>query len=278
MQVYALVGPSGTGKSHRALFVAHEHQIEMIIDDGLLIQESRIITGLSAKRSSTKVGAIKTALFSDESHALNVKEKIQELNPNSILILGTSLGMIEKIANRLNLSQPQKIIKIEDIASRSEIEKAKLVRSKYGTHVVPAPSVEVKQKFSGNIINPLRTFFKKRNPDHHTVPPKQLWVEQTVVRPTFNFLGNFYITNNVISEITKHVCHNIKGINSVISVHVDTTEQGIKLHIDTNIEYGHIIPDVVIRAQSAIKNHIEQMTSLNVLSIDLHIKKLIFEV
>ena len=34
MEIMALVGASGTGKSHRALVVAHEHNIDTIIDDG----------------------------------------------------------------------------------------------------------------------------------------------------------------------------------------------------------------------------------------------------
>ena len=33
MEVVAFVGSSGTGKSHRALVVAHENNIECIIDD-----------------------------------------------------------------------------------------------------------------------------------------------------------------------------------------------------------------------------------------------------
>ena len=35
MEVIAFVGSSGTGKSHRALVVAHENNIECIIDDGI---------------------------------------------------------------------------------------------------------------------------------------------------------------------------------------------------------------------------------------------------
>ena len=50
MDIYALVGPSGTGKSHRALQVAHKYEVELIIDDGLLIKGDRILAGLSAKR------------------------------------------------------------------------------------------------------------------------------------------------------------------------------------------------------------------------------------
>ena len=42
---YALVGPSGTGKSFRARLVADKYKIEAIIDDGLLIKDERILKG-----------------------------------------------------------------------------------------------------------------------------------------------------------------------------------------------------------------------------------------
>ena len=42
MNVIALVGPSGTGKSHHALVVAHENKADAIIDDGILIKDGKI--------------------------------------------------------------------------------------------------------------------------------------------------------------------------------------------------------------------------------------------
>lgn len=59
MYICALVGPSGTGKSHRALWVAKEHNIDYIIDDGLLIRGNGVVAGKSAKREKTRVGAVK---------------------------------------------------------------------------------------------------------------------------------------------------------------------------------------------------------------------------
>ena len=50
MDVIAFVGPSGTGKSHRALLVAHNNQADAIIDDGLFIKDGKIIAGTSAKK------------------------------------------------------------------------------------------------------------------------------------------------------------------------------------------------------------------------------------
>ena len=51
--VYALVGESGTGKSFRSRLLAEKYGINAIIDDGLLIQDEKIIAGHSAKREKT---------------------------------------------------------------------------------------------------------------------------------------------------------------------------------------------------------------------------------
>ena len=178
METYAFIGPSGTGKSHHAIFVAEEHHIDLIIDDGLLIRGSRILAGVSAKRSPTRIGAIKTALFSDKTHAAEVHNKIFQTQPQRILILGTSLGMVEKIAVRLNLPQPQVIINIEDVVTPDIINKARYIREHAGSHVVPAPTVEVKQRFSGNFFRPIKSFFQRKNPGTHPLATKDMWVDQ----------------------------------------------------------------------------------------------------
>jgi adenylate kinase family enzyme len=277
MHIYALIGPSGTGKSHHAVFIAQEYNVQMIIDDGLLIEGSRILAGQSAKRAPTKIGAIKTALFTEECHISDVKSKIQSNQPSSILILGTSLGMAERIASRLELPAPQTVINIEDVVPAKNIRKAQRLREKYGTHVIPVPTVEVKQRFSGNLVNPLRSLFKRKNQDNYPVPNRHLWVEQTTVRPTFNYLGKFYIANDVIVEIVKHTCIALPGIDRVFHTRVENAEQGIILHVDLSLVYGFYLPQVMVETQGRIKKHIEYMTSLNVISVDIHAIKLVLE-
>lgn len=242
----------------------------MIIDDGLLIERSRILAGHSAKRSPTRIGAIKTALFSDDDHAREVRKVISERQPKSILILGTSNGMIEKICQRLELPMPETVINIETISTPREIEKAQQIRSKLGTHVIPAPTVEVEPKLSGNIIAPLRSFFKKRIAPDRPFPAKHLWVEQSVVRPSFNYLGRFFIANSVIADIAAYVCRDIPGISRFSKISVDNSDQGLLLHLDTHLLYGHHIPSVLAEAQLKIKETVEQMTSLSLLSIEMH--------
>ena len=64
---YMHFGPSGTGKSYKALEVACENDIEYLIDDGLLIYKSKIVAGISAKQSKTYIEAVKRAIFNDEN-------------------------------------------------------------------------------------------------------------------------------------------------------------------------------------------------------------------
>jgi ABC-type dipeptide/oligopeptide/nickel transport system ATPase component len=68
MEVYALVGKAGTGKSYRAMGVAHEKEIDLVVDDGVLINGTRKLAGKSAKKEQTKISAVKRALFFHEDH------------------------------------------------------------------------------------------------------------------------------------------------------------------------------------------------------------------
>src|SRR5665648_797534 len=132
MKVYALVGKSGSGKSYQAMNICRELNIESIIDDGLLVYGNTVAAGTSAKRQATKIGAIRTALFTNNEHRLLVSEKIKELNIETILILGTSDGMVERIADRLVLPAIEKTVYIEDITTEGERSVAHKQRHELG--------------------------------------------------------------------------------------------------------------------------------------------------
>ena len=147
MRVVGFVGASGTGKSYRALWVAKERGIDYIIDDGLLIHQNLIIAGKSAKKEPTKIGSVKTALFTDSTHRNQVIDAIKKYNPKAILILGTSDGMVERIAETLGLGAVSEKVYIEDVASDLEIKQAINTRTGQGKHVIPVPSIELKRTF-----------------------------------------------------------------------------------------------------------------------------------
>ena len=77
VKVYAFVGESGTGKSFRAKLLAQKYGIELIIDDGLLIRDDKILAGHSAKREQTFLAAVRVALFDDKSHRDAVARTLQ---------------------------------------------------------------------------------------------------------------------------------------------------------------------------------------------------------
>ena len=159
--VYALVGESGTGKSFRSKLLAEKYGIDSIIDDGLLIQNDKILAGHSAKREKTYMGAVRVALFDDKEHRDEIARALKKAHIKKILILGTSEKMVLKISMRLQLPQPQKIIRIEDIATREEIEKAIKSRQVEGKHVIPVPSIEIKRNYPQIFSNSIKVFFRK---------------------------------------------------------------------------------------------------------------------
>ena len=90
MRAFALIGKTGTGKSFHALDISQENKIDAIIDDGLLIFESKILAGRSAKHEKTRVASVKRAIFDDLDHALSVRNALRDNPIDSVLIIGTS--------------------------------------------------------------------------------------------------------------------------------------------------------------------------------------------
>ena len=271
MDVIALVGASGTGKSHRALVVAHEHNIDTIIDDGLLIKNCKIIAGRSAKSESSKIMAVRRAIFMEEAHALEVRAAIANVEPTRILVLGTSINMIEKIINALGLPALSKVIMIEDIATAGEINKARESRLKEGKHVIPVPTIELKPHFSGYLIDPLEIFFKKPKSRRRKIG------EKSIVRPIFSYYGKLIISDAVITAIVDYVATNDPQIPRVSQINVKNShdeEKGISISLDITVKYGNSLWDIAYQAQRRIKNMVEQMTGLIVKEVNISVKRL----
>jgi len=271
LDVFALVGASGTGKSHRAVLLAHKYNADLIIDDGLLIKDKRILAGTSAKRQPTRIGAIKSALFMNEEIYHEVKNALFKINPQRVLILGTSEKMVKRISQRLNLPEPVKIIRIEDIASLKEIRKARYTRTLYGKHVIPAPTVEVKKTFPKTIIDSLQIFLHRK--DSYGA---KSWLEQSVVRPTFTSYGKFFITKNALVNIVSHTLKMIDGIDKPGRVDINASEDGIVIKISPTMRYGMHLGNLGKKAQYLVRRQIENMTNLNVKAINVYVKELSF--
>jgi len=269
MRIYALVGTSGTGKSYKALGLASERKIQHIIDDGLFINSSKVLAGISAKQEHTKLSAVRRALFADDEHAMVVKRAIASSNPESILVLGTSIEMIEKIVERLNLPPISEIISIENIASDREIRIAKKYRKEQGKHVIPVPTFEIRKAFSGYFIDTLKSFkVEGRGRKFETI-------EKTVVRPTYSYLGKFYISDSVIKAIAVYSAANVEGIHRALKVDVISAIEGIRINMDVSIIYGRKINVMLEEVQRFVARDIDTMTGMNILSVNVAAKSMV---
>lgn len=267
MRVYGLVGKSGTGKSYQAMNLCREMGIESIIDDGLFIFGNSILEGTSAKRQSTKVAAIKTALFTDEEHRQAVSDKIKEVSPDSLLVLGTSEKMIHRIAQRLELPKLEKIIYIEEITTEEERETARKQRHEMGKHIIPVPTFQLKREFSGYFLDPLRIIRGWRG-------GRASVSEKTVVRPTYSYLGDYSISDKVIGDVIYYLGEKTQGIDSVTKVSVENSIDGLRISISLICKFGYRIVDVAKELQRDVAKSVGTMTAFHIKSVDIEVKGL----
>jgi hypothetical protein len=197
-KVYAFVGESGTGKSFHAKLVAQRYRISLIIDDGLLIKDNRIIAGRSAKEEKNYMGAVRAALFGSEEPRREVAERLAVENFRKLLILGTSNKMVNKIASQLGVPQPGKIIRIEDVVSRDEIERALRTRRIEGKHIIPVPQAEVKRNYAHIFFGAVHVRKKKPGPRNIVVTPVH---EKSLVRPLYSRRERIKISEAALSEM-----------------------------------------------------------------------------
>ncbi|QEK13101.1 Asp23/Gls24 family envelope stress response protein [Crassaminicella thermophila] len=268
MKVIALVGASGTGKSYRAINLAHEKNIDYIIDDGLFIKRNKIIAGKSAKRQSTMVTAVKTALFTHKDHREEVRAAIQREQPKGILILGTSKKMVDKIALHLNIGNVEEYVYIEEISSEEERKIAKKQRHELGKHVIPVPTFEIKKDFSGYFIDPLKILRRKKD---DTVQIS----EKSIVRPTFSYMGKYTISDKVISDLVNHAAKQLEGVHKISRVDIRNYSNGIVIDVEIIMVYGNDLRKLSRMVQDNIKEEVEYMTALNILAMNIYVKKII---
>ncbi|MGL6105825.1 ATP-binding protein [Romboutsia sp.] len=269
MEIYALVGSSGTGKSYKALELSYDNEIDYIIDDGILIYKNKILSGISSKQANTTMEAVKRAIFLNHHHRKEVKTKIKEEEIKKILIIGTSKKMVNQIADKLELGKIEKYIDIKDISTEQEINEAKISRKK-GNHIIPVPTIEIKSMTSGLKIESLkRKLFRKNNKTEEVL-------EKTIIRPIFSYRGKFFISTNVIEDIIKHEMSKIEYIDKINKIDITNINNIISVNLNINICNVNQIKNCSY-IQEKIKNNIEEITSINVEKVDIYINKLKFK-
>ncbi len=263
IKVYAFVGPSGTGKSYRAQMVASEKGINFIIDDGLLIKDNQIIAGESAKKAPTKIETVKHALFLSKEEKLDIEKALKKYKPDKILILGTSDGMVEKIAENLELPKISETIYITDVATEEEMKTARHIRVTEGKHVIPVPTFELKKDFSGFLLDPLQIFKSKG------AGQKPYISEKTIIRPTFSYLGKFTISDTVFRQIMEYLAKKMPNIHRVVRTRVTNSEAGPTIYMEVIVMYGCNVQETLREFKNKARREIEKLTAMKIVSLQV---------
>lgn len=263
IKVYAFVGPSGTGKSYRAQMVAGEKNIDFIIDDGLLVKDNEIVAGNSAKKAPTKIETVKHALFLSDEEKNEIYKALKKYKPEKILILGTSDGMVEKIAKNLGLPKISETTYIQDVATEQEMETARRIRVTEGKHVIPVPTFELKKDFSGYLLDPLQIFKSKGKGQ------KPYISEKSIIRPTFSYMGRFTISDNVFRQIVEHLAEKSPAVYRILRLRAENTGAGPTVYMEVMVVYGYNVIEELSKFKEKVKKEIENLTAMNVVSIDV---------
>ena len=274
-KIYALVGPTGTGKSFRAFLLADKYKIQYIIDDGLLIKDQKILAGMSSKKEALRITAVKRAIFLETKHAREVRKILFKERFKSLLIIATSELMLKRITTRLHLPKPTKIIKIEDIASEEDIQKARKSRKKYGKHVMPVPLMEVKKKYPNIILHaihffidePKGLFFKKN---------KKKLIEKTIVRPNYGENGTISISETAIVQMVNHCIAEYADSIKLLKVSIIEATDGFDLKLKLSCNYRFKNTKIIKDIQTIVKTKIEEFTGIPINLVDIQIEEITY--
>ncbi len=274
ISVVAFIGPSGTGKSTRAIRVARENHIAYLIDDGLLIKGSRIVAGTSAKKAASKIDSVRQALFADETRAQTMRRTLADHQPEKLMILGTSDGMLEKICKNLWLNPPSQLIRIEEVSTEEEMRQAKNTRISEGKHTIPVPSMEIKHEFSGHFADPISRLRRRWDRDRGVVPLVSE-AERTVVRPTFSTLGSYSISDEALRMMIELILRRIRGVAYLIDCQINKEVYGVVINLDLALGYGFNAQLVMREAQEKVSHLIEEYTSVNVMVVNVKARRVV---
>ena len=271
VRIYALVGSTGTGKSFRAKLVAQKYGIEMIIDDGLLIRGDQLVAGKSAKKEALYLGAVKTALFHDKAHRDEVVKALQREKFRKLLVIGTSEKMTSRICERLQIPQPFKVIKIEDIATKDEIEKALQSRQIEGKHVIPVPALEIRRNYPSIFYDSVRVFLKKSFGSGASLPKIY---EKAVVRPEYTKRGRVAISEAALSQMVVHCVDEFDPSVKVKRLAIRDDTQGYRITVVLEAPYGTKLASNAYALQEYSVDNIERFTGILVAEVNIVIDRL----
>lgn len=264
MLIYGLYGLSGTGKSTSSLFFAHDKKIPAIIDDGLLIYKGKRVAGSSAKFEKNYITAVKRAIFHNKHHRKEIAKALKHYKVRKLLIIGTSIRMLDKIADTLQLGSIDHYVDVTDIRSSSEIKMAMYVRKTEGKHVIPVPYIQIEQSFFKKVITKGKRLFSHR---------REYIGELTIVHPDFT-RGTIHISDKILDAIVEKEVSKVSGIKLCKHVTIQMYRTPtIQVHATLNFPPTRSIHEIGTEIQTRIINAFQHYLELDIDEVKVNLSK-----
>ena len=96
--------------------------------------------------------------------------------------------------------------------------------------------------------------------------------EKSIIRPTYSYLGNYKISDNVLRNIIEYVTKEFEGIYKLQRIKIDTYPDGVVIFMDVTMEYGYNLMDILSKLIAKVKKEIDRLTAMNILDIQVTAK------
>ena len=95
--------------------------------------------------------------------------------------------------------------------------------------------------------------------------------EKTVVRPTYSYMGEFFIADSVIQDIAECLAEETDGITAVKRLFTNTSPDSLMITAQIRLVKGDGFLARAERFQRALCDKITDMTAFNVVKVDVEI-------
>lgn len=104
-----------------------------------------------------------------------------------------------------------------------------------------------------------------------------IYQKNPIIRPTFSYMGNFTISDNVFRQIMEYIANKTKAIHKVSKLRVDNTPEGPSIYVEVIIVYGANVIDAMKEFKQKSIKEIENLTAMNVQRLDIVAKGIYVE-
>ena len=182
--------------------------------------------------------------------------------------------MVNKIAIRLQIPQPEKIIYIQDIARIEDIEAAKRSRMIEGKHVIPVSSFEVKKNYPQIFHDRITLMLKRKSKNRaEQVNP----IEKSLVRPLYTKIEAVQISDEALKEFASKSIYEFNSeiiVNHIGIIHAEETKSYV-LEVAIDIPFDAQVSNRIESLKKFVIERIEKYAAVSIANINVVIDKII---